>query len=141
MDISDDGPDRSLLSVETADRPGLLVDLVKIFTDINVAVESGEFDTEDSQGEEVIKPYTSTTLDADVGYFALVIKMYPQGRMSHHFREMREGDYMAVKGPKGRFRYQSGQVARAVLENPPDKTKVHLIYANVTSDDILFKAS
>lgn len=26
--------------------------------------------------------------------------MYPQGRMSHHFREMREGDYMAVKGPK-----------------------------------------
>lgn len=36
----------SLLSVETADRPGLLVDLVKIITDINVAVESGEFDTE-----------------------------------------------------------------------------------------------
>lgn len=36
----------SLLYVETADRPGLLVDLVKIITDINVAVESGEFDTE-----------------------------------------------------------------------------------------------
>lgn len=32
--------------METADRPGLLVDLVKITTDINVAVESGEFDTE-----------------------------------------------------------------------------------------------
>ncbi|KAI3753708.1 hypothetical protein L2E82_25769 [Cichorium intybus] len=32
-------------------------------------------------------------------------------------------------------------VARAVLENPPDKTKVHLIYANVTYDDILLKAS
>ncbi|KAL4587296.1 hypothetical protein LXL04_000164 [Taraxacum kok-saghyz] len=112
----------------------------------------------DSQGEEVIKPYTPTTLDSDVGYFELVIKMYPQGRMSHHFREMREGDYMAVKGPKGRFRYQPGQVrafgmiaggsgitpmfqvARAVLENPADKTKVHLIYANVTSDDILLKA-
>jgi len=26
--------------------------------------------------------------------------MYPQGRMSHHFSEMREGDYLAVKGPK-----------------------------------------
>lgn len=36
----------SLLYVETADRPGLLVDLVKIVTDINVNVESGEFDTE-----------------------------------------------------------------------------------------------
>ncbi|XP_044485809.1 ACT domain-containing protein ACR11-like isoform X1 [Mangifera indica] len=37
---------QSLLYVETVDRPGLLVDLVKIITDINVAVESGEFDTE-----------------------------------------------------------------------------------------------
>lgn len=36
----------SMLYVETADRPGLLVDLVKIITDINIAVESGEFDTE-----------------------------------------------------------------------------------------------
>uniref|UniRef100_A0A2P2LRA1 ACT domain-containing protein ACR n=3 Tax=Rhizophora mucronata TaxID=61149 RepID=A0A2P2LRA1_RHIMU len=46
ISVSDDGPERSLLYVETADRPGLLVDLVKIITDINIAVESGEFDTE-----------------------------------------------------------------------------------------------
>lgn len=32
--------------MEAADRPGLLVDLVKMITDINIAVESGEFDTE-----------------------------------------------------------------------------------------------
>ncbi|GAU13034.1 hypothetical protein TSUD_173340, partial [Trifolium subterraneum] len=44
--ISADGPDRSLFYVETADRPGLLVDLVKSITDIDIAVESGEFDTE-----------------------------------------------------------------------------------------------
>lgn len=36
----------SLLYVETADCPGLLVDLVKIITEINISVESGEFDTE-----------------------------------------------------------------------------------------------
>ncbi|KAK9122481.1 hypothetical protein Sjap_012083 [Stephania japonica] len=111
----------------------------------------------DALGEEVIKPYTPTTLDSDVGFFELVIKMYPQGRMSHHFREMRVGDYLAVKGPKGRFRYQQGQVrafgmlaggsgitpmfqvARAILEDPEDSTKLHLIYANVTFDDILLK--
>ncbi|KAK5785732.1 hypothetical protein PVK06_040347 [Gossypium arboreum] len=111
----------------------------------------------DSQGEEVIKPYTPTTLDSDVGYFELVIKMYPQGRMLHHFRELCVGDYLAVKGPKGRFRYQPGQVrafgmiaggsgitpmfqvARAILENPKDMTNVHLIYANVTYEDILLK--
>ncbi|KAJ6346386.1 hypothetical protein OIU78_008930 [Salix suchowensis] len=111
----------------------------------------------DSVGEEVVKPYTPTTLDSDIGYFELVIKMYPQGRMSHHFREMREGDYMAVKGPKGRFKYQPNQVrafgmiaggtgitpmfqvTRAILENPDDKTNIHLIYANVTYEDILLK--
>ncbi|CAN1262009.1 NADH--cytochrome b5 reductase 1 [Linum perenne] len=111
----------------------------------------------DSLGEDVIKPYTPTTLDSDVGHFELVIKMYPQGRMSHHFREMRVGDALSVKGPKGRFRYQPGQVrafgmlaggsgitpmfqvARSILENLKDQTKVHLIYANVTYDDILLK--
>ncbi|KAH9620653.1 hypothetical protein KSS87_006374 [Heliosperma pusillum] len=111
----------------------------------------------DSQGEEVMKAYTPTTLDCDVGRFELVIKMYPQGRMSHHFREMKVGDYLSVKGPKGRFKYQPGQVrafgmlaggsgitpmyqvSRAILENPNDKTKVFLIYANVTSEDILLK--
>ncbi|KAL6141160.1 hypothetical protein ACLB2K_059450 [Fragaria x ananassa] len=64
--IHDDGPNRSLLTVESADRPGLLVDLVKIITDINIAVESGEFDTEgllakakfhvSYRGKPIIKP-------------------------------------------------------------------------------------
>ncbi|KAJ6379809.1 hypothetical protein OIU76_016459 [Salix suchowensis] len=128
-----------------------------------VCLDPGKFQAhiscrgKDSQGEEVIKPYTPTTLDSDVGKFELVIKMYPQGRMSHHFRELQVGDYLAVKGPKGRFRYQPGQVrvfgmiaggsgitpmfqvARAILENPNDKTKVHLIYANVSYEDILLR--
>lgn len=46
IDIYDDGPERSLLVVEAADRPGLLVDLVKAISDTNVTVQSGEFDTE-----------------------------------------------------------------------------------------------
>lgn len=31
------------------------------------------------------------------------------------------------------------QVARAILENPKDKTNIHLIYANVAYEDILLK--
>ncbi|CAN1298444.1 ACT domain-containing protein ACR11 [Linum perenne] len=64
--ISDDSAERSLLYVESADRPGLLVDLVKIISDINIAVESGEFDTEgllakakfhvSYKGKAIIKP-------------------------------------------------------------------------------------
>ncbi|KAK9187531.1 hypothetical protein WN944_018928 [Citrus x changshan-huyou] len=111
----------------------------------------------DSEGNEVIRPYTPITLDSDIGYFELVVKMYPKGRMAHHFREMHEGEYLPVKGPKGRLKYKVGQarafgmiaggsgitpmfqVTRAILENPKDKTNVHLIYANVTVGDILLK--
>ncbi|KAA8516284.1 hypothetical protein F0562_016577 [Nyssa sinensis] len=100
----------------------------------------------DSQGEEVIKPYSPTTLDSDVGFFELVIKMYPQG--CHTILERRM---------LGLFKYQPGQVrafgmlaggsgitpmfqvARATLENLKDTTKVHLIYANVSFEDILLK--
>uniref|UniRef100_A0A2P2KD95 Oxidoreductase FAD/NAD(P)-binding domain-containing protein n=1 Tax=Rhizophora mucronata TaxID=61149 RepID=A0A2P2KD95_RHIMU len=31
------------------------------------------------------------------------------------------------------------QVARAILENPKDRTKVYLIYANVKYEDIILK--
>ena len=44
----------SLLVVEAADRPGLLVDLVKIITDINITVQSGEFDTEVNEDQTVL---------------------------------------------------------------------------------------
>ncbi|KAK1300318.1 hypothetical protein QJS10_CPB13g01595 [Acorus calamus] len=44
--VTDDGPKRSLLSIETADRPGLLLEIIKIMADININVESAEIDTE-----------------------------------------------------------------------------------------------
>lgn len=44
--VQDDGPKRSLLYIETADRPGLLLEIIKIISDINISVESAEIDTE-----------------------------------------------------------------------------------------------
>lgn len=44
--VKDDGPKRSMLYVETADRSGLLMEVVKIMADINIHVESAEIDTE-----------------------------------------------------------------------------------------------
>lgn len=38
-------------------------------------IEFFSYRGKDSQGEEVIKPYTPTTLDSDIGYFDLVIKV------------------------------------------------------------------
>eukprot|EP00250_Pteridium_aquilinum_P010180 c1919_g1_i1 orf=99-956(+) len=44
--IVDDGPKRSLLTIKTADKPGLLMEIVQIMNDINISVESAEIDTE-----------------------------------------------------------------------------------------------
>ncbi|KAA3454131.1 ACT domain-containing protein ACR12 isoform X2 [Gossypium australe] len=44
--VKEDGPKRSLLSIKTADRPGLLLEIIKIIADINIDVESAEIDTE-----------------------------------------------------------------------------------------------
>lgn len=44
--VTNDGPKRSLLYIETADRPGLLMEIIQILTDINIHVESAEIDTE-----------------------------------------------------------------------------------------------
>ncbi|NP_001295115.1 ACT domain-containing protein [Solanum lycopersicum] len=44
--VKDDGPKRSMLYVETADRSGLLMEVIKIMADINIHVESAEIDTE-----------------------------------------------------------------------------------------------
>nr|ACG41395.1 ACT domain containing protein [Zea mays] len=44
--VEDDGPKRSMLYIETADRPGLLLEIIKIIADTNIDVESAEIDTE-----------------------------------------------------------------------------------------------
>ncbi|KAB1225497.1 NADH--cytochrome b5 reductase 1 [Morella rubra] len=97
-------------------------------------------------------PTPTSVLGLPVGHH-----MYPSGRMSHHFREMREGDYLPVMGPKGSFKYKPGQVRafgmlaggfginpmfaliRAILENPKDKTNLHLIYACVSLEEMSLK--
>ncbi|XP_002984308.2 ACT domain-containing protein ACR12 [Selaginella moellendorffii] len=44
--VTDQGPARSLLTIETADKPGLLLDIVEMITATSVTVESAEIDTE-----------------------------------------------------------------------------------------------
>ncbi|KAH7837749.1 hypothetical protein Vadar_017512 [Vaccinium darrowii] len=86
----------------------------------------------DNQGEDVIKPYTPTTLDSDIGYFDLVIK----GRFKYQPGQVRVFGMLAG----GTSIAPMFQVTRAILENPNDNTIVHLIYANVSYEDILLKA-
>ena len=52
------------------------------------------------------KSYTPITSDDDVGFFELLVKVYPQGNMSKHLDSMAMGDAIPVQGPKGKLTYK-----------------------------------
>ncbi|CAL0307130.1 unnamed protein product [Lupinus luteus] len=114
---------------------------------------------QDAEGKPkyVIRPYTPISDPESQGYFDLLIKVYPEGKMSQYFASLKPGDVVEVKGPIEKLRYTPNlkkhigmiaggtgitpmlQVIEAVLKNPDDKTQISLIYANVSPDDILLK--
>ena len=64
----------------------------------------------------VIRAYTPTSSDHDIGYFDLVIKVYhanndfayPEGgKMSQHMNRMKVGEFIDVKGPLGHVVYKN----------------------------------
>ncbi|KAL7239761.1 hypothetical protein ACSBR2_005606 [Camellia fascicularis] len=114
---------------------------------------------QDAEGKTkyVIRPYTPISDPDSKGYFDLLIKVYPDGKMSQHFASLKPGDVVEVKGPIEKLRYSLNmkkhigmiaggtgitpmlQVIEAILKNPEDNTQVSLLYANVSPDDILLK--
>ncbi|XP_027331544.1 NADH-cytochrome b5 reductase-like protein [Abrus precatorius] len=114
---------------------------------------------QDDEGKPkfVIRPYTPISDPESKGYFDLLIKVYPEGKMSQHFASLKPGDVVEVKGPIEKLRYTTNmkkhigmiaggtgitpmlQVIEAILKNPDDKTQISLLYANVSPDDILLK--
>ncbi|PWN50335.1 ferredoxin reductase-like protein [Violaceomyces palustris] len=108
-------------------------------------------------GKNVMRSYTPTSSDDDLGFFDLLIKSYEQGNISKYVGQMKIGDKIQVRGPKGQMKYENGlvsrlgmiaggtgltpclQIIRAALKDPKDKTKIDLIYANVNHEDILLK--
>ncbi|KAK7330135.1 hypothetical protein VNO77_24321 [Canavalia gladiata] len=114
---------------------------------------------QDAEGKPkfVIRPYTPISDPESKGYFDLLIKVYPEGKMSQHFASLKPGDVVEVKGPIEKLRYTPNmkkhigmiaggtgitpmlQVIEAILKNPDDKTQISLLYANVSPDDILLK--
>ncbi|KAI8578489.1 hypothetical protein K450DRAFT_247132 [Umbelopsis ramanniana AG] len=108
-------------------------------------------------GKQISRSYTPTSLDEDKGHFDLLIKSYPTGNISKYVGELKVGDSISVRGPKGTFNYTPNlvrefgmiaggtgitpmlQIIRAVLRNPNDTTKINLIFANVNDEDILLK--
>ena len=109
-------------------------------------------------GKEFVRSYTPVSSDAvDRGYFDLLIKSYPTGNISKYISNLKIGEAIKVKGPKGQMTYHPGlvrafgmiaggtgitpmlQIIRAILMNDEDNTRVNLIFANVGLEDILLK--
>jgi len=57
-------------------------------------------------GELVKRPYTPTTSDDNQGYFDLVIKIYPQGKMTQYLDKLHIGHTIDVSGPSGNLIYK-----------------------------------
>ena len=105
--------------------------------------------------KEVVRSYTPITLDDTKGHFDLLVKTYALGNASQYLASLKIGEKARFRGPKGKFLYRPNmarevgmiaggtgitpilQVIKAILRNPEDKTKMFLIFANVSKDDIL----
>ncbi|KAL7943061.1 hypothetical protein V8C42DRAFT_347039 [Trichoderma barbatum] len=107
-------------------------------------------------GETVTRSYTPTSNNADKGILELLIKVYPDGKMTNgYLANLNIGDEVHFRGPKGAMRYSRRlckklgmiaggtvitpmfQVIRAICESDRDTTEISLIYANRTEEDIL----
>ena len=105
----------------------------------------------------VIRPYTPTSDVDQKGTVEFIIKKYPNGPMSTHLHDMEPGQRLDIKGPIPKYAWSPNkhehvamiaggtgitpmwQVANAIFKNPEDKTKVTLIFGNLTDGDILMK--
>ncbi|PLB52885.1 hypothetical protein P170DRAFT_423692 [Aspergillus steynii IBT 23096] len=109
-------------------------------------------------GQSVSRSYTPTSNNLDLGRLELVIKCYPDGLLTgKYLTDLKLGDKVAFRGPKGAMRYKKGlckrigmiaggtgitpmyQLIRAICEDDTDTTEIHLIYANRSEDDILLR--
>ncbi|KKY31102.1 putative nadh-cytochrome b5 reductase [Diaporthe ampelina] len=111
------------------------------------------------EGDEkpVLRPYTPTSDEDAKGYIELIVKKYPSGPMSTHMHDMVPGQRLDFKGPLPKYPWTENkhehialvaggtgvtpmyQLCRAIFNNPNDKTKVTLVFGNISEDDILLK--
>ncbi|KAI0117683.1 hypothetical protein GGR51DRAFT_262805 [Nemania sp. FL0031] len=110
-------------------------------------------------GQAVTRSYTPVSNNADRGVLELIIKCYPNGKLTGgYLANLQIGDEVKFRGPKGAMRYKRGhakrigmlaggsgitpmyQLIRAICEDQRDTTEISLIYANRTEEDILLRS-
>ncbi|KAI7832998.1 hypothetical protein BX661DRAFT_178933 [Kickxella alabastrina] len=112
-----------------------------------------------SDEKPTIRPYTPVSPQDARGYFDLVVKRYPEGKMSSHIHSLKPGDELEIKGPIPKYPYKAGalkevgmiaggsgitpmlQLIQHVLEDPTDNTKLTLMFANKSEEDIVLRST
>lgn len=105
----------------------------------------------------IIRPYTPISDDDERGHLTLLVKQYPNGPMSTHIHEMNPEQRLLFKGPIPKYPWEANkhdhialiaggtgitpmwQLIRAIFKNKEDKTKVTLVFGNISEEDILLR--
>lgn len=103
------------------------------------------------------RQYTPITDVHKRGIFEILIKIYPNGKVTQMIKEWKVGDSIPWRGPFGNFVYRENtykrivmlaagtgiapmyQIIKAVVENEDDETILKLYYASKTFSDILLR--
>lgn len=113
----------------------------------------------DDEGKPVIRPYTPVSTNAMVGKFELMVKVYPDGKMSQHLDRLEVGHPVHFKHVGGNVKIQypfnskpnigmlvggTGitpmiQALHVLLGTSGDTATVGMVYGSKTSKDILAK--
>lgn len=106
---------------------------------------------------DFVRQYTPISSNQDHGHFELLIKDYPLGLVSQYLNSLNNHQIIKVKGPFGKMLYKPNmakeigmiaggtgispmlQILGAIIREPTDTTRVSLVYANETEDDILLQ--
>ncbi|CAG8767877.1 27060_t:CDS:2, partial [Racocetra persica] len=104
---------------------------------------------------QIVREYTPISPTDERNYIEFLIKRYNEGYLSRYIHSLKEGNIVEVRGPILTFPYTPNmkthigmicggtgitpmyQLIKHILSNPDDKTKLYMIYANVTKQDIL----
>ncbi|KAL2426170.1 NADH-cytochrome b5 reductase 2 [Exophiala dermatitidis] len=104
----------------------------------------------------VFRPYTPISDNDQAGTVTFMVKKYPNGKGSGKMHSLKPGETLLFK-PLHEFDYKPNQfsamtfiaggsgitpiyqLTRVILKNPEDKTKIALVYANNSEEDILLK--
>lgn len=106
---------------------------------------------------DVIRPYTPISEPTTRGYLDLLVKKYEGGPMSTHIHSLNSGDSLSFKGPIKKIDYVPNkwekvgmiaggtgitpmlQIIHEALKDKTDKTKICLLFGNISEKDILLK--